>query len=54
MPEKKDPHSIAPAKCGKCGKEWIAVYPTGTEHSNIECPVCHQQGSTMSKTHKGV
>ena len=36
----------AKVKCAKCGKEWTAVAPAEAEVSQLECPECHEQGST--------
>lgn len=33
------PHITKPIQC-ECGKNWVAVYPEGTDY--LECPGCHQ------------
>ena len=35
-------HKVSEVICVKCGKRWIAVRPTVTKLSDIECPNCGQ------------
>lgn len=42
--KEEDPHYVAEAMCWKCGKRWIAVYPTGTLLKELECPGCGNVG----------
>ena len=38
------PHQTAEVICVKCGKRWIAVYPSGTILKDLQCPKCKRQG----------
>lgn len=39
-----DPHTVAEAMCWKCGRRWIAAYPSSTLLKELECPGCHNAG----------
>ena len=35
------PHRSGFARCGWCGREWVAVVPENREEGPLECPSCH-------------
>lgn len=39
-----DPHTVAEAMCWKCGKRWIATFPSATLLKQLECPGCGEVG----------
>lgn len=39
-----DPHTVAEAMCWKCGKRWIAAFPSETLLKELECPGCGEVG----------
>ena len=39
-----DPHTVAEAMCWKCGKRWIAAFPSATLLKELECPGCGEVG----------
>lgn len=42
--EEYDPHTVAEAMCWKCGKRWIAAFPSETLLKELECPGCGNVG----------
>lgn len=39
-----NPHTVAEAMCWKCGKRWIAAFPSETLLKQLECPGCGEVG----------
>lgn len=43
----EDPHMTGEARCMKCGREWVAAAPIGTEW--LECPGCGTMHGTFKQ-----
>lgn len=39
----KQPHIEGPVRCMRCGHEWRAVSPQGSDPVGLECPECHAE-----------
>lgn len=39
--EAAQPHETGMARCGACGREWVAVAPVHRSVGGLECPSCH-------------
>jgi hypothetical protein len=45
--EPQDPHMSGVAACNACQNEWIAILPTGSLTTSLECPSCHAMKGYM-------
>ena len=43
------PHQASYVACMECGRDWVAVFPTGV--AALECPACHAMAGEPVQIH---